>query len=991
VIVPAPREDGRTAENILREFLVDAPGYLPGWVPAADSSAVALLQTLARFSALVVQSLDDAADKGFLAYLDTLAIDVLPPVPARAPVVFSLSDGSPIEPIVRQGTQVAAPVPASLSPAVAGSGDPIIFATEQTVVLMRAHQESVFSLSPSEDKWADHTARLTGGFSFFDGYNQVPHCLYLGHDSLFALAPTAEVILDFSPPARSEGHRHQLSPHWEYLSSDGWVEFAAVEDGTTGLIREGAIKLVKESGAQPMQGKVNNVTSYWIRARVDEALRPPGGPSPLLLPEVQTLAARVSYGKDSLPLDDAFADGLKLDTSKSFRPFGTRPSVGTTFLVACDEAFKRDNARIGLHFLVDPNFPPTPVNIALLWEYSTGEGTWKTLASGEIEFHDRSGNFTTAPRSQPAVSFVRPADWQKVRSNGQSHYWLRVRVVRGDYGGPAKYEIDSTNGTVKVVNAPQPPILTGVSASYRYETVSAFPDHCLTQNLFTFEDHTDDCQWQTKPFSPFAAVPETNPAVYVGLDKALPGGLVSVYWDVGGLAIAGLQPKPSAYAWEYFSLTGWQALAVEDETIGLQVTGMLKVIGAPDQMPAPGPNGPLYWIRARRKTAAIPDPLPVNGIWTNATWVTQSSLHRRELASTSDGTATQVLRLLHPPVLQAEVVEVQEWRGGGREWNSLFAGLDQASLRFDTDPNGLVIGVWVPWQQRPHLFASTSSDRHYTIDRVNGLIRFGDGVRGMIPPPGSVIAVTYSSGSARAENVAAGAISQLHSSVPFVAGVTNPIAAAGGAAAEPISRIRLRGPAHLRAGARALAPADYECMAAEASAEVAIARCLPVTGEAGAAQPGWVTVAIVPWSHEAMPQPSAELLRRVRVHLASLVPAAISSQVRVVALSYLPISVEITLVAADPADTPLLESAVLEAVDRFLHPLTGGLSGNGWQFGDVVHLSQIARAIRQVPGLLELRSARFSVEGLEVDDSVTPGPMRLPASGRHVLRWEIGA
>jgi predicted phage baseplate assembly protein len=521
--------------------------------------------------------------------------------------------------------------------------------------------------------------------------------------------------------------------------------------------------------------------------------------------------------------------------------------------------------------------------------------------------------------------------------------------------------------------------------------VSAFPDHCFTQNLFSFDDHTDDCRWQTKPFAPFAAVPDTDPAVYVGFDAALPEGLVSMYWAIGEEALAGLQPKPSSYAWEYLSTTRWQSLAVDDETSGLQLTGMVKMIGAPDQLASPGPSRPLYWIRARRKSAAILDPLPVTGIWTNAAWVTQSSLHRAELAANSDGNAMQVVQLLHPPVLPDEDVEVQEWRGGGREWQTLFAGLDKTNVRLETSPSGLVIAVWVRWQRRPHLFGSTSTDRHYTIDRVKGFIRFGDGSRGMIPPAGSAIIVTYSSGSTRAENVAASAISQLHSGVPFVAGVTNPAAAAGGAAAELISRIRTRGPARLRAGARALTPADYECMAAEASAEIAIARCLPVTGQAGAAQPGWVTVAIVPWSQEAMPKPSAELLRRVRVLLAAVVPAAIVSQVRVTALDYMPIAIEATLAASDPGETSQLESAVLDALDNFLHPLTGGVGGNGWRFGEVVYLSQVARAIKHVAGLRELRSVRFSVDGFEVADSVDPGPLRLPASGRHVLRWEIGA
>ena len=51
---------------------------------------------------------------------------------------------------------------------------------------------------------------------------------------------------------------------------------------------------------------------------------------------------------------------------------------------------------------------------------------------------------------------------------------------------------------------------------------------------------------------------------------------------------------------------------------------------------------------------------------------------------------------------------------------------------------------------------SGPDDRHYTIDRATGEIRFGDGIRGKIPPDGSEIEATYRCGSGASGNLGSG-------------------------------------------------------------------------------------------------------------------------------------------------------------------------------------------------------------------------------------------
>ena len=75
-------------------------------------------------------------------------------------------------------------------------------------------------------------------------------------------------------------------------------------------------------------------------------------------------------------------------------------------------------------------------------------------------------------------------------------------------------------------------------------------------------------------------------------------------------------------------------------------------------------------------------------------------------------------------------------------------------------------------------------------------------------------------------NVAAGAISVLKSSIPYVASVENRRAARGGVDGEDIENAKVRGPIRLRTRGRAVTAEDYEYLAREAAPEVARVRAL---------------------------------------------------------------------------------------------------------------------------------------------------------------------
>lgn len=1009
-IMPTPLLDDRTKDDVLEELLENVPGYSAYWRPREGAAGYALLQVVSRYCGLVIGALNGAVDKAELAFLDALGIDLLPPQAARVPLVFTLTPDAPVDPPLPAGTQVAASPPPVLATSIApppqaqatSSPDQLVFATDEEIALVRAQLISLYSTYPDLDEIADHSAAIGTGFQLYSGMQPVTHHLYLGHDSLLALAGSADISLDFdlesdlSPGTLTKSGKPKLPKGlaltWEYLGDDGWVAFDPVEDHTYGLALAGEVQLRKRCGGPSAQGKVDGVQSYWLRARVDTPL-PFGSKDQPKLPIVDTIRVRLALNHDGLPADVAFADDLQIDTSKDFLPFGQQPDVGTSFLIACDEAFSKEGARVGLTVAFSPGLTITPIGgLALAWEYSVAPGVWKAVGGTEdSEFVDHTLGFTTPTPADSSISFLRPPDWASVSVNGEQHFWLRVRIDVGSFGGPTTYSVVNDSGNWKVVaaNEPHPPMLRSIAFSYSYRTGPFAPDHCLALNGYEYDDFTGACLWGRAPFLPFTPLPDRFAAVYLGFDRVLPVGLVSLYVDVPGSGGTAFQVSP--YVWEYQTADGWVEITVLDETAGFVRSGLIQFIGAPDAVSAAGSAGPTWWVRARAKDAVDPDPTPVAALQLNAVWATQLNAVQGEVLGNSDGTPRQVMQAQHNPILEQQLLEVQEWRGKTREWESLFADVPPERLRYDKDPRGTVTGVWVTWEPQPYLYSSAATDRHYSIDRSDGLVRFGNGVQGAIPPAGAPVVLSYDYGGGVQGNLPPATVTQLHAAVPYVQDIANPVAAAGGATGETVAQVRRRGPQRLKNGGRSVARDDYEWLAREASPEVAIARCLPTTGPDGRGEPGWVTVVVVPQSIVAQPQPSQELLRRVEQALAGQAPAAIARQVIVTGPAYRAVSVQAEAIPTDPSRATEVEEAIEHALDAFLNPVNGGPDGTGWEFGQSVELSEVAQVIVGTDGVESAPHVSL-VSGTDAyGDAVPIGPDELPCAGKHLLKLTVSA
>ena len=85
---------------------------------------------------------------------------------------------------------------------------------------------------------------------------------------------------------------------------------------------------------------------------------------------------------------------------------------------------------------------------------------------------------------------------------------------------------------------------------------------------------------------------------------------------------------------------------------------------------------------------------------------------------------------------------------------------------------------------------------------------------------------------------------------------------------------------------------------------------------------------------------------------------------RVVGPLYVRVDViaEVGLASLDRATDVVTD--VRQTVSSFLHPLTGGLDGRGWDFGRRPHLSDLYALIEAVPGVDHVRA----LDVVEVED-----------------------
>jgi predicted phage baseplate assembly protein len=458
-------------------------------------------------------------------------------------------------------------------------------------------------------------------------------------------------------------------------------------------------------------------------------------------------------------------------------------------------------------------------------------------------------------------------------------------------------------------------------------------------------DHTDELK-MGQSIPAFSAVPRVDDVLLVGLSNPVPNCVVRLDFDCRVEGV-GVHPDHPPLTWEAWNGTEWRRCRVStDGTGALNTAGQIHLHVPGDHESAVLGGNAAGWLRARV-------------IEVDEDWPTYeaSPLVTALSASTVGGT----VEANHCEIIEEEHLGDSEGVPGQQfsvARAPVVIGAGQAVLEAMSDEG------WQEWTAVHNFAGSGPTDRHYILDGTSGIVHFGPAIReadgslrqyGAVPPYGTTIRLRkYATGGGRVGNVGKGAIQTLKSSIPFVSRVENIEAAWGGVDGEGIEEAKARGPILLRTRSRAVTAEDYEAITQEAAPDVARVRC--VTAGDQDTDAGSVRVLIVPAAAEvdgkidfAELVPGEETLSRISERLDEV--RLIGTRVLVSPPRYRGVTVVARVIARPRLETSRVRADALEALYKYLNPISGGRDGKGWEFGRPVQSGDVYALLQRVRGV----------------------------------------
>lgn len=995
--LPSPNLDDRTYEQLLEEAKNLIPKHCPKWTNFnASDPGITLLELMAWMTETILYRLNRVPDKNYIELLNLMGVDLRPAQPAQSVVTFNLQKGKN-RAHVDVGTKILTKPTAGLKPKedleTEGSGTAsnpkdlkaVVFETERDLNLTSAKivkcssacvneaGEKIYSHFMPPDPLSSITfpnPKFPTPFAIFQGKKEAEHILYLGGKDLAGLGKSSELIVDAKLLTT---RTNSLRLAWEFWNGSEWESMSPeqLENGTV-VFRD-----ISEIDATKAEIEVHGIKGYWIRCRFVGIDRLENLPTvgPVLMALATKTDQRVSP-ESVFYRQDEQQFYVPIDLNQDFYPFGLRPAhdpkdkedrrtlphVGDCFYIGHTKVFSQRNSQITVEIELSDNYSPRREEelqeLKLCWEYAAGPQNWKLLGTTSARGDVRDTNFdlhdgTKAFTKPGTVTFICPPDMVTVELQGQKNLWVRVRIAAGSYG----------EGIQKI----HAPLLKHIRLGYRqhprpFEFIKIY-------NYFEFEDIDP----KAAGFEPFKISSENSPALYLGFDQKFNNELQTIYFQIEENNETSNEDKSTAetpvIVWEYCTKKNqqivWRSLEkANDMTRGFSWPASIEFMGPDDFQVTEHLDMSAYWLRARCAVGVYSRSPQLLGLHMNSVGVIQAEHQQEEVLWSSTGEKYQQFYLSQRPILPEPEPEI--WVREMDNPSDQDVEKKQKKLgkevREEPDKTGEVKrsakALWMRWHKVENFFNSGPKSRHYTLNYQTGVIRFGDGQHGRIPPQGkkNIRCQKYYMGGGRRGNAGIGTITELVKKIDDVeSSVFNFVPAEGGHDAESVEEAKLRGPSVLKHGYRAVTEEDFEALAQEASGRVARVKCVP-------SAPGEVTVIIVPKGRKSKLLPSAQLCRQVKDYLDQR--RLITTKVNVVKPNYveMPISAKVALMKEYAGRSEELRAKMITKIKDFFHPLRGGPGSkpSGWEFGRNVHVSEVYFLLEDMDEIDYVESASLS-------------------------------
>ncbi|MCV9961728.1 hypothetical protein OIU34_07410 [Pararhizobium sp. BT-229] len=677
---------------------------------------------------------------------------------------------------------------------------------------------------------------------------------------------------------------------------------------------------------------------------------------------VEFVSPRVTTRLKMAPIQEDGMDRLVLDETWS----GAVPAVGSTVRFIRQQSI---GAAVS---------PPAPRNPELSWEYWNGSGWWQIP-----DIDDGTRNLVRSG----VVKFCVPEDLQPSEVAGRMGHWIRTRLVGGDYGQET-VKVETTRSgrtsTQIVIRDPstiRAPYIYGVNLTYHL-CRPVMPDRVITLDSGAYRDQTEinraanarveiftplvdglkgavvtagttdtpteccaDCSSSaTKASDSDGTSPEVaapDKAIYLGFTGPLQGEAVAILFLVDETPLDSDLPLEV----EAFANSEFKPIRVKDETRALSQSGILT-LSLPEPLQRVSFFGEsLHWLRLKPAAGAAKAWSPkIRGIYLNSVWASAGETRVQEIVGRSDGSPDQMFNLAHVPVLDDTLeLRIREPIGDEEKADLLKANPD--SVR---DAIGEWPGPWVRWYPAD-LATAAQNDRVFDFDASVGIITFGNGRRGAIPPIGSdnILAVTYRSGGAAAGNdVSRWSRPNLISPLRGIEETVAPEGAAGGSDPQDAATALRFVSANIAMRDRAVTLQDFERQAVQSSPDIVQARAF-LSG-AG--------ISLVAVKSGSNPLPTSAIRSALARYLRSRA-APVFRRPKALAVEgpdLIAMELSVVIAVADLAKAGSIAERVQKRVLALFDTASGGVDGQGWRLGTTITQTDVAAVIADIPGVDEI-------------------------------------
>lgn len=930
-------------EDILQSVAAIAANYTPEWNFSLEDPDIgsALAYIYADMTEDTLRQLEQMGYKNRLAFFNSLGAAPRSASPAGGFVVFRLVQDAPC------GTEVEAYTGMTAEVSEADGGT-VRFETREDIYVTPAQPICLYLTDGKKDgiyKLSDDLQRLGSPVTLFreKDENLQKHELYLAHGEVLGIHGEACVEISFysreNQPLREEVLQALADPattRFSYWTGENWQEFSQV------CVHSDSLLLQKKS-SMPAFGRMpfGGSETFVIRCQVMD-----------IAGTGQISVEKLLLGGSGNNLPPQYIYGASVECSlKEFLPFGEQMNLYEEVYFGSEEVLSKRGALITLKFFLDfvqvplesvaenapfewkwimkrsefPSDPEYDITVEeVVWEYYNGTG-WRRLFPGN-EYGDIFRPVPGTQHQKKTITFVCPEDIVPILVNSCETCYIRARILK-------------MNNLYKMKGKYLTPVIGTPLFSYDYRNVQKTPQVLCAENngeQVMFSDRELEKKGGTIRL--FTGIAEKEKCLYLGFHLPPIGSPLRMLWVLADTPPGHRGP----ICWEYESGRGFREMNVADITDQLSRSGPVTFVGQEDFCRTSHFGQDMYWIRLRDESGYYSDvkdklAYPVlKSLWMNAVEVRHVEREDTEHFTLDHYEEDCSFKLMHGNI---EEVLVEVLEGSEEEEH------------------------WVVWEEISDLELCPGGSRVYQVDRNSGVLRFGNGSHGRVPPFGKLegIRVHYKCGGGSKGNVEPGKVKKLNRTVGFVSSVSNPLALWGGLDQETTEEAVQRCSARLRHSDRAVTARDYEELALEASRVLEKVRCFGGRNAEGEKEAGAVTLVIYPKNRMEDKNLFYAVQEDIRKYLAARMDPGICrrGQFYITEPKLVEIQVRAEVTVEDFQDIFPVRRRAKERIRAFLDPVSGHFDGMGFGIGQFPDAMQIQNILKEIPEIMWISKIYF--------------------------------